>query len=66
LTTSESYAEDIDNKDCYLTKVFFDVQSGFPAVAYNHTAKLYYENAQIIKDSKIAGFYSNNDIQPIE
>ena len=58
--------KDIGNSEHYLTKVFFDVQTGFPAVAYNHTAKIYYENAQAIKDSGVFSSYTNNNIQPIE
>ena len=58
--------KDIGNSEHYLTKVFFNVQTGYPAVAYNHTAKIYYENAQAIKDSGVFSSYTNNNIQPIE
>nr|DAF44391.1 MAG TPA: replication initiator protein [Podoviridae sp. ct8Lf7] len=47
LTAFNSNGE-IDNTGNYFYKVFFNVQETFPAVAYNHTAKIYYENAQII------------------
>jgi hypothetical protein len=39
---SSNSVEDTSN---YFYKVFFNVQETFPAVAYNHTAKIYYENA---------------------
>lgn len=56
----------VSNTQNYFHKVFFDVQETFPAVAYNHTAKIYYENAQAIKNSKVLSYYSNNEIEPIE
>lgn len=54
---------DVTNTANYFYKVFFDVQDNqFPAVAYNHQAKIYYENAQFIYDSKIIPVYTNNDV----
>lgn len=50
----------------YFYKTFFDVQDNMPAVAFNHTAKIYYENAQSIYNSKVLSYYGNNNIQPIE
>jgi len=48
----------------YFYQNFFDIQDNqFPAVAYNHTAKIYYENAQYIYDSGIMiQFYNNNNV----
>ena len=61
----------INNDSSYFYKQFFKVQEDFPAIAYNTTATIYYENAQLIKDiaggEAVYGFtYTNNDIQPIE
>jgi hypothetical protein len=48
----------------YFYKQFFDIQDNqFPAIAYNHTAKIYYENAQFIYDSKIIDVYTNNNVE---
>jgi hypothetical protein len=57
----------VSNTSNYYYKTFFSVQSGFPSVAFNHTAKIYYENAQIIKNtSGVLDSYSNNNVEPIE
>ena len=61
----------VNDKSSYFYKQFFKVQEDFPEIAYNNTATIYYENAQIIKNStggqSIYGFtYTNNDVQPIE
>jgi len=57
----------MDNKDNYFYKVYFSVTDMFPAVAYNHTSKIYYENAQFVKNSNaIRDLYTNNNIAPIE
>lgn len=50
----------------YFYNAFFSVQEGFPAIAYNHTAKIYYENAQAILDSGVSKQYQNNAIAPLE
>ena len=50
----------------YFYKAFFSVQEGFPAIAYNHAAKIYYENAQAILNSKVSQQYQNNAIEPLE
>lgn len=65
LTAFNSNGE-IDNTGNYFYKVFFNVQETFPAVAYNHTAKIYYENAQIILNTGTLQNYGNNEIEPIE
>lgn len=57
---------DVDDTANYFHKVFFNVQETFPAVAYNHTAKIYYENAQIILNTQTLQNYKNNEINPIE
>ena len=52
----------------YMYNAFFSVQEkDFPAVAYNHTAKIYYENAQMILNSGVLGssVYNNNGVIPI-
>jgi hypothetical protein len=47
----------------YFYKAFFSVQETYPAIAYNHTAKLWYENAQSILDTKIFGDnYNHNNV----
>lgn len=61
----------INDKSSYFYKTFFNVQETFPEIAYNTTATIYYENAQLIKNStggeSIYGFtYTNNNVQPIE
>lgn len=54
----------VDNKGTYFYKQFFDIQENqFPAIAYNHTAKIYYENAQFIYDSHIIDVYTNNGVE---
>lgn len=53
-------------------KFFFSIQKDkYPSIAYNHTAKIWYETAQFILDAtkrgaNIIGGYTNNDIEPIE
>lgn len=59
--------KDILNNNSYFYRTFFKVQNeDFPPVAYNHHAKIYYENAQSIKNSKVLSYYGNNNIEPIE
>lgn len=48
-------------------KYFYSIQADkCPAIAYNHTAQIYYENAQIIKNAGAIEHYDNNQIEPIE
>ena len=48
-------------------KYFYSIQADkYPAIAYNHTAQIYYENAQIIKNAGAIEYYDNNQIEPIE
>ena len=48
-------------------KYFYSIQADkYPAIAYNHTAQIYYENAQIIKNAGAIDYYDNNQIEPIE
>lgn len=61
----------VNDKSSYFYKAFFKVQEDFPEIAYNTTATIYYENAQLIKNSaggqSIYGFtYTNNNVEPIE
>lgn len=66
INTAFKNSNSMEDKSNYFYKVFFNVQETFPAVAYNHTAKIYYENAQAIKNSKVLSYYGNNEIEPIE
>ena len=60
-------SEKIEDKDNYFYKTFFNVQETFPAIAYNHTAKIYYEIAHAIYESKALGdIYTNNEVAPLE
>ena len=53
----------VTNSGNYFYMNFFDIQDNkFPAVAYNHQAKIYYENAQFIFDSHIIDVYTNNNV----
>ena len=45
INTAFKNSNSMEDKSNYFYKVFFNVQETFPAVAYNHTAKIYYENA---------------------
>ena len=48
-------------------KYFYSIQADkYPAIAYNHTAQIYYENAQIIKNAGAIEYYDNNQIEPIK
>lgn len=48
-------------------KYFYSIQADkYPAIAYNHTAQIYYENAQIIKNAGAIEHYDNNQIEPIK
>lgn len=56
----------MDNKDSYFYNNFFKVQENYPAVAYNHTSRLYYENAYVIKENGVIPGYENNlGVDPI-
>lgn len=58
--------KDINDKESYFYKNFFKVQEDYPAVAYNHTSRLYYENAYIIwKNEIIPGYTNNLGVDPI-
>ena len=58
---------DINDKDNYFYKVYFSVGDMFPAITYNHTSKIYYENAEFIKRSQaMSSYYFNNGKEPIE
>lgn len=46
---------------------FFKIQKEtYPAIAYNHTAKIYYELGQLVLDSKVIGQFKGNQQQPIK
>ena len=59
-------ATNVNMNTHYFYNAFFSVQENFPAVAYNHTAKIYYENAQAILNAKVSSQYQNNAIAPLE
>lgn len=48
--------------DNWMDRYFYFVQKYYPAVAYNYTARLAYENAQVIFDnqSDFGGTWTNN------
>ena len=66
INVTELNPGNVGNRGNYFYDAFFGVQEFFPAVAYNHTAKIYYENAQVILDSKVFDEYANNKIEPIQ
>ena len=48
-------------------KYFFETQNSmFPAIAYNHTAKIYYELGQLVLNTKAISEFGSNDENPIE
>ena len=58
---------DINDKDNYFYKVYFSVGDMFPAITYNHTSKIYYENAEFVMRSQaMSTYYLNNGKAPIE
>ena len=58
---------DVNDKANYFYKVYFSVGDMFPAITYNHTSKIYYENAEFIKRSQaMSSYYFNNNKAPIE
>jgi hypothetical protein len=66
ISTAYNQSIDVNDTTNYFYKNFFGVQEGFPAIAYNHTAQIYYENAQFVKNSNVLSYYTNNEIAPIE
>jgi hypothetical protein len=61
----------VNETSSYFYRTFFKVQEDFPAIAYNHTAKIYYENAYAIinapSEKGVYGSfnYTHNDVNPI-
>ena len=61
-----------NSKDVSLTSTefyqdFFEMQNSmYPAVAYNQTAKIYYELGQFVLNTKAISDFGSNDEQPIE
>ena len=53
--------------DAWMTKYFYYVQQYYPAVAYNYTARLAYEAAQLFYDNRaeISNNWSNNGQEPL-
>lgn len=55
----------------YFHKVFFNVQKTFPAIAYNHTAQIYYENAYALhkavqqENISYSFDYTHNGVEPL-
>lgn len=56
----------VNNTGTYFYNTFFKIQQEqFPAVAYNHVAKIYYETAYSIKASGIFPDYTNNNVNAL-
>lgn len=56
----------VNNIGTYFYNAFFKIQQEqFPAIAYNHTAKIYYETAYSIKASGIFPDYTNNNVNAL-
>lgn len=53
--------------DAWMTKYFYYVQQYYPAVAYNYTARLAYEAAQLFYDNRaeIGKNWTNNNQEPL-
>jgi hypothetical protein len=74
MTEANISPSSVNSTGTYFYNTFFKVQEDFPAIAYNHAAKIYYENAAIIKEvgqkaAQGAGYtfeYKHNDVEPIE
>jgi hypothetical protein len=60
-----SNSSNVSDTGNYLYKNFFAVQSDYPAVAFNHVAKIYYETAQIIKNMNLFSGWDSNGVDPI-
>lgn len=72
MTKSGMSSTDAGNKgNSYFHKNFYKIQEDFPAIAYNHTAEIYYENAYAIYNAvKKAGTkysfnYTHNGVDPL-
>ena len=57
---------DINDTSNRFYQYFFAVQDGFPAIAYNHTAKIYYELGQLVFNTGAIDNFTSNDQQPIQ
>lgn len=57
---------DVENTSNKFYQYFFKVQDDYPAVAYNHTAKIYYELGQLVLNVGAIPNFSSNDQQPIQ
>lgn len=66
ITFAFDQSPDINNTTNRFYKYFFSIQDGFPAIAYNHTSKIYYELAQLVLDIKAIPTFRSNDQDPIE
>lgn len=56
----------VNNTSNRFYQYFFKVQDTFPAIAYNHTAKIYYELGQLVLNVGAIENFSSNDQQPIQ
>ena len=56
----------VNNTSNRFYQYFFKIQDTFPAVAYNHTAKIYYELGQLVLNVGAIENFSSNDQQPIQ
>lgn len=65
-------SSNVSQKGTYFYRNFFKTQEDFPIIAYNHTAKIYYENAYAIlnasklNDNTAYSFdYAHNGVEPL-
>lgn len=65
IDTTGASSDKINNTGTYLYNAFFSVQETLPAIAYNHTAKIYYESAFAIRQANIFADYKNNDVNAL-
>lgn len=56
----------INNTSNKFYQYFFNTQDSLPAIAYNHTAKIYYELGQLVLNVGAIENFSSNDQQPIQ
>ena len=66
LNTAGVNSSTINNTGTYFYNAFFKIQQEqFPAIAFNHVAKIYYETAYSIKASGIFTNYTNNNVNAL-
>jgi hypothetical protein len=65
LGSNSSYIIDNDSIMGCFNRYYFSVQNYFPAVAYNETARLLYEEAEILNQSGVEAFNISKNSNPI-